>query len=150
MGLRDRNSAQGLGVWLVEALWPSAPSRSTALTRMERTSAVTHLVSSLEFLARPADRGPGGLHNWQVAGSRLRTRSRTLGRALDVVAKPQMTRALHVARCAVALALLARLPSRARFAANATLSATSIVLHPRHRYGADAPDQGAFFVQTVS
>jgi pimeloyl-ACP methyl ester carboxylesterase len=148
--VRERNSAQRLNVRLLEAAWPTAPSRSTALTRMERTSAITHLVSSLEFLARPADRRPGGLHNWVIAGRRFPTRSRALARAMNVVARPDVTTALHVARCAAALALLGPSSSRARIAADATLSATSVALHPRHRYGADAPDQIAFLVQTVS
>jgi pimeloyl-ACP methyl ester carboxylesterase len=128
----------------------SALSRSTALTRMERLAAVTHLVASLEFLARPGDRRPGGLHNWEIAGRGFRSRWGVLGRVVDGVARPAVTDALHLGRCVAALALLAPSSRRSRLAADAALSATSIVLAPRHRYGRDAPDQVAFFVQAVS
>lgn len=138
----------GLIAGLRRCTSPGAVSRSTALTWMESTAAITHLVSSLEYLVRPSDRRPGGLHYWGIGRRNFHVRS--LERALDMVAQPPVTTALHAGRCAIALALLAPTSRKVRLAADATLSATSVTLHPRHHYGTDAPDQVAFLVQTVS
>jgi pimeloyl-ACP methyl ester carboxylesterase len=126
------------------------PRRTTALTRMERIAAVTHLVASLEYLARPRDRRRGGLNNWEISGRAFHARSPKLGRVLDVIANRRATTALHALRIPAALSLLAPLPGRARLAANAALTGTSVALYPRQHYGTDGSDQVSFLVQGVS
>ncbi len=42
-------------------------TRQQALSRIERTSTLTHLVASLEHLFRPAERRPGGMNNWEIS-----------------------------------------------------------------------------------
>src|ERR671931_2825707 len=84
--------------------------RTTALALTERISAVTHLVSSLEYLTNERDRCRGGLNNWSISRRNFPSRSRLVRRAVDVVADRRVTRALHVARAAAAASLLAPLP----------------------------------------
>lgn len=117
---------------------------------MERISSITHLVASLEYLARPRDRRRGGLNHWEVSGRPFHARSRRLGRVLDVLADRRVTTALHVLRVPAALSLLAPFGRRARLAADAFLSTTSIALYPRHHYGTDGSDQVSFLVQSVA
>ena len=135
------------------AVSPPRTTRTAALDRMERTCAVTHLVASLEHLANSAERRPGGVNDWAIARDSSPVRSRVGRRLLDVVADPRVTAALHVARtgCAVSLLLPARREDRhLRLASDAFLSATSLVLHPRHHYGTDGSDQVSFLVQTAA
>jgi pimeloyl-ACP methyl ester carboxylesterase len=135
---------------LRKALSPEAVGRLTALTRMERIAAVTHLVASLEYLARPRDRRRGGLNNWDISGRALHVRSPRLARVLDVVADRRVTTAVHALRVPVALSLLAPTSRGARLAADATLAASSAALYPRHHYGTDGSDQVSFLVQSVA
>ena len=67
-------------------LAPKPPDRSTALSRMERIAAVTHLIASLEYLARPGDRRRGGFNDWDISGRTFHAAAPRLGRVLDVVA----------------------------------------------------------------
>ncbi|MGH8929678.1 MAG: alpha/beta fold hydrolase [Egibacteraceae bacterium] len=135
---------------LRRVLAPIPLRRGVALTLTERLSSVTHLVSSLEYLAAEGDRRWGGLNNWDVSRRTVHARSRSLGRALDVVADRRVTRALHVVRVAAAVTLLAPSPHRPRLAANVVLSSTSAALYPRQLYGTDGSDQVSFLVQTVA
>jgi pimeloyl-ACP methyl ester carboxylesterase len=117
---------------------------------MERIAAVTHVVASLEYLARPRDRHWGGLNNWEISGRALHVRSPRLARVLDVVADRRTTTALHILRVPVALSLMAPTRRGARLAADATLAGTSAALYPRHHYGTDGSDQVSFLVQAVA
>ena len=128
-------------------LAPAVPDRTTALSRMERTSAITHLIASLEYLSRPSDRRTGGFNDWEVSGRTFRARSRRLGQALGVLADRRVTTAAHALRVPAALSLLAPLPPRARLAADAALTGSSLALYPRHHYGTDGSDQVSFLVQ---
>jgi len=130
--------------------WVFSPPRTTreqALERMERLGAWTHLMSSLEHLASPAERAPGGMNNWEVSRASLRIENRQVRRLLDVVGRTDVTCAVHSVRVAAALLLV--VPSRrrgARCAADTVLACTSLLLHPRHHYGTDGSDQVGFLV----
>ena len=126
---------------------PPPPDRSSALARMERIAAVTHLVSSLEYLSRPGDRRHGGFNDWEVSGRTFRAGHPRLAQGLGVMADRRVTAAVHAARVPAALSLLAPLPPRARLAADAALTGSSLALYPRHHYGTDGSDQVAFLVQ---
>lgn len=129
---------------------PPALTRSAALTAMERLSATTHLVSSLEYLVTGQDRERGGLNDWQVSRRHYAGWPGPARRLLDLVSSPRGTRVLHGARVAAAAALLAPVPRRGRLAADLVLSATSMALYPRNRYGTDGSDQVSFLVQTTA
>ena len=128
-----------------------AVTREQALERMERINAVTHLMASAEHLARPEYRRQGGLNHWLISRESAAFRSAPARRVLEVVGDPRMTNALHALRVVTAAASV--LPGggrKRRLAADATLAATSLVLHPRHHYGTDGSDQVAFLVQAVA
>jgi pimeloyl-ACP methyl ester carboxylesterase len=130
---------------------PSEITRTAAVSRTERMSAATHLVASLEHLARPASRDDGGFNNWAVCREGMIVRSAAMRKLLDVAARRSVTTGLHVARVASAVALLSPLSSnRLRLCANATLATSSFVLHPRHHYGTDGSDQVSFLVQSLT
>ena len=48
------------------ALRPPTTTRTAAVDRMERTSAITHLMASLEHLANRHERRHGGMNDWSV------------------------------------------------------------------------------------
>lgn len=128
-----------------------ALDRTRAVARMERIAAVTHLVSSLEYLARDRDRRKGGMNNWDVTGRTFRARAPRLAPVLDAIADRRVTAAVHVARALTAATLVSPFGGRrARLAADAALSASSAALYPRHHYGTDGSDQVAFLVQTMA
>ncbi|MGW3651215.1 alpha/beta fold hydrolase [Streptomyces sp. NPDC000878] len=131
-------------------LSPPSVSRAKALSLSERLSATTHLVASLEYLRTERDRRHGGLNNWEVSREAFVTWSPLVGKVLDLAARPDATRVLHVARVAAAAALLAPLPRGPRIAANAVLSGTSLLLYPLNHYGTDGSDQVSFLVQSVT
>lgn len=129
---------------------PPTTTRAQALARTERLSALTHLVSSLEHLASPAERRPGGMNNWEISREATLVSSAPARRLLDVVGRPGVTAGVHCVRVAAAAALLAPTRGRAtRAGAGATLAGTSLLLHPRHHYGTDGSDQVAFLVQAL-
>lgn len=137
--------------WVRTAAAPPGTTRVQAVDRMERVAAMTHLLSSLEHLATPAQRRHGGLNNWAVSRDSLLVKDRRVRAGLDVVARPAVTVGLHCARVAAAAVLLAPHRHRAaRTTADLTLAGTSLILHPRHHYGTDGSDQVAFFVQWAS
>ncbi|MCF1592913.1 alpha/beta fold hydrolase [Streptomyces muensis] len=125
-------------------------SRATALSLGERLSAATHLASSLEYLTTERDREQGGFNNWEVVRESHLTRPPLVLKALDIVARPRVTRALHMARVGAAAALLAPSPRGVRVAANAVLSGTSLLMYPVNHYGTDGSDQVSFLVQSVT
>jgi pimeloyl-ACP methyl ester carboxylesterase len=128
-----------------------SPSRPVALTLTERLSAVTHLVSSLEYLARSDDREQGGLNDWTVMRGAHLAEPRWALRIHDAVGDDRVTNALHVARVAAAVALIAGPEARRpRLAANSFLAASSVLLQRRQRYGADGSDQVGLLVQTAA
>ncbi|MFJ6727129.1 alpha/beta fold hydrolase [Streptomyces sp. NPDC091281] len=131
-------------------LSPPDVDRSTALALTERLSAVTHLVSSLEYLAAESDREPGGLNNWAVTRANFAATSPRLRKVLDALGDRRTTKALNLVRVGAAVSLLAPTPRPVRLAANAVLSATSLALHPRNLYGTDGSDQVSFLVQTAA
>ncbi|WP_436496621.1 alpha/beta fold hydrolase [Actinokineospora sp. HUAS TT18] len=140
---------RGLSKYLRPGLRAAMP-RSAVLTATERLGSVTHLVSSLEYLASPKDRDWGGPNNWDVTRAAFVTHSPRLAKALDLVARRDVTRALHVARVAAAAALWLPLPKGAKVAANSVLAGSQLALYARHLYGTDGADQVSFLVQALA
>lgn len=130
---------------------PPTTTREQALTRMETTSAVTHLMSSLEHLFRPAERRVGGMNNWEITRETTAITHPAVRRAVDVASRPAVTTGIHCLRVASALTLVSPVRHRGlRMSADLALSATSLLLHPRHHYGTDGSDQVSFLVQSVA
>jgi pimeloyl-ACP methyl ester carboxylesterase len=125
---------------------PPTIDRRRALARTERMDAMTMIVSSAEHLARPGERRRGGFNDWTIAGRNLHRTAPRLARIVDVIAPPKITAALHAARVVAGLALLAPTSPRTRTAADATILASTVLLHPRSLYGTDGTDQVAFLV----
>jgi pimeloyl-ACP methyl ester carboxylesterase len=132
------------------AFSPSAPRRSATLALTERLSAVTHLTSSLEYLARGSDRDRGGLNNWDVMRHAYQDSRPWQVRVLDIVGDRRATSALHVARVAAAVTLLAPTSRKPRVVANSFLAASSALLYKRHLYGTDGTDQVSIVVQAAT
>ncbi|WP_249999605.1 alpha/beta fold hydrolase [Actinoplanes sp. M2I2] len=126
--------------------------RDRTLAAVERLGALTHLVASLELLARRADRGRGGPNDWAVARRRLDDRGPVARRVLNATAQPGAATVLHVARAASAAFLLAPTGRfhRSRAVANATIAASSVGAFPGHVYGTDGSDQASFLVQATA
>ncbi|WP_205695530.1 alpha/beta fold hydrolase [Conexibacter sp. SYSU D00693] len=131
-------------------LEPAPMTRERTLGRMERLDAVTQIVSSAEHLARPQDRTHGGFNDWDVARRKLHSVAPRTAKVVDVVARPAVTKALHLARIGAGLALLAPTGRRTRTLADATIVATSGLLHPRAHYGTDGTDQVGFLVSSAT
>lgn len=128
-------------------LRPPTISRDRALGLSERISAVTSLNSSLEFLTQRQDIEPGGWNDWSVVRATYARSHPFLRKALDVLADPRTTRAVHASRAVVSAALLAPGEQRWRGGAGLYLAATSALLNPRHTYGRDGTDQASTVVQ---
>lgn len=135
---------------LRKALAPPPMRRETALTATERLGSVTHLISSLEYLARQRHRRPGGLNNWEVSRGNVQAWPWPLRKVLDIVSDRRVTNVLHGARVAAALTLLSPVRGRPRLLANLLLSGSSLLLYPRHHYGTDGTDQVSFQVQSAA
>lgn len=126
-------------------------TREQALRRMESISACTHLMSSVEHLARPRFRRTGGLNNWEISRHSSSFTSRPVRAVLDVVGRPGVTTGIYAAKAVIAVGLMSPWGGRrARFAANAALAASSVVMHPRQHYGTDGSDQVSFLVQAAA
>lgn len=124
---------------------------SRPLTTAERFSAATHLLSSLEYLVRKADRAPGGLNDWKYVRAQVPARTRTGQRVRDFVAREEVTQAIHASRAVAALVLIAPVRRNGvRMLANAYLAASQILIYPRHIYGTDGSDQVSFLVQAAA
>lgn len=128
----------------------TVPPRDRALVLSERLAAVSHLIASLEYLAAPADRAPGGLNDWTVQRDAFIGRSRLSRVVLDGISAREATTALHVARVIAACTVLAPTPAVARWCGDGALALSSAMLHPRQQYGSDGADQAAFVVQTAA
>ncbi|MPQ98764.1 hypothetical protein GB931_12700 [Modestobacter sp. I12A-02628] len=140
---------------MTTVLQPALTAARTAfdqpLSTAERLSAVTHLLSSVEYMVRPEDRRPGGLNGWEHTREQVRSKTR-LGQAVrDLVAREPVTQALHASRVVAAGVLVApRRSNRSRLLANAWLVGTQLVLYPRHLFGTDGSDQVSFLVQSAA
>ncbi len=129
---------------------PSTLSRSQVLTWTERLNSVTHLLASLEYLTRRRDREWGGANNWDVNRRMFHDRAPRFARALDLVADPRVSTALHAGRAAAAAALWLPLSPRQRVAADAVLAGSQAALHAQNLYGSDGADQISFLVQALT
>lgn len=121
------------------------------LSTAERFSAVTHLLSSLEYMVRRSDREPGGLNDWTHTRAQVPAKTETMQKIRDFVAREPVTQALHGSRALAAAVIIA--PTRnnsARMLANIYLAGTQILIYPRHLYGTDGSDQVSFLVQTAA
>jgi pimeloyl-ACP methyl ester carboxylesterase len=116
---------------------------------MERLGALTHLMSSLEYLkiAKDPTRGFG---NWEHNRKLHVVGAPRITATVDVIAQPRVTWALHTGRIAAAAAILAPTPPRVRAAANGYLALSSTAMMLRHHLGNDGSDQAALMVQTVA
>ncbi|WP_162929306.1 hypothetical protein [Streptomyces sp. YIM 130001] len=115
----------------------------------ERLSAATHLLSSLEYMARKVDREPGGLNDWTYLRSQVPSKYKVITKLKDWAAKESVTQTLHASRAVAAAVVIS--PTRnnnVRMACDAYLAATQILLYPRHFFGTDGSDQVSFLVQT--
>ena len=135
---------------LTRLLKPGALDPSAVVAATERIGSITHLLSSLEHLARERDQDWGGPNNWAVTRAKHHALSPRFGKVLDVVADRRVTRALHVARVLAAVSLWAPLPRGAKAVANGVLSASQVALYARHLYGSDGADQVSFLVQALA
>lgn len=121
------------------------------LSTAERVSAVTQMLSSAEYLVRASDRREGGLNHWENTRQQAPAKSRWANRLRDVVARESVTSGLHAARLVAGGLLLSPVRSNpARAAANLFLSATQVLMYPRHLYGTDGSDQVSFLVQSAA
>lgn len=136
---------------LAALLSPPRTTREQALRRMESISACTHLMASVEHLARPQFRRAGGLNNWEISRHSSAFTSKPVRAILDLVGRPEVTTGIYTAKAAAALWVMSPWGGRrTRFAANAALAATSVVMHPRQHYGTDGSDQVSFLVQAAA
>lgn len=134
---------------LASVFGPMPISRSRALSLSERMSAMTSLVSSLEYLSRRNDIRPGGLNDWKIARDVHVNAAPPTRKFLDLVAEEKVTVALHAARVIVSGGMVLPGHSRLRGLGNVFLGLSNAALYPRHRYGTDGSDQVATMVQTA-
>jgi hypothetical protein len=100
-------------------------------------------------MARKVDREPGGLNDWTYVKHQVPTKSRLSNKIKDFVAQEHVTQAVHASRAAAAALLISPVKNNAvRFACNAYLSASQLLVYPRHLLGTDGSDQVSFLVQT--
>lgn len=121
------------------------------LSTAERLSAVTHLLSSVEYMVRGTDRRRGGLNDWTHTRAQVPAKSKPLQAVKDFVAREPVTQALHCSRALAAAVLVSPVRhNRVRMAADAYLAGTQILVYPRHLFGTDGSDQVSFLVQTAA
>ncbi|MET8577136.1 hypothetical protein [Streptomyces sp. NPDC005012] len=121
------------------------------LSTAERLSAVTHLLSSLEYMVRRTDREPGGLNDWTHTRAQVPSRTRTVRRIRDLVAREPVTQAIHGSRALASLVLIAPVRNnKVRMLADAYLAGTQLLIYPRHLFGTDGSDQVSFLVQSAA
>jgi len=123
--------------------------RAQTIGLVERCSALTHLVSSAEYLVSRHELRTGGIHDWQLQRTQVLPAGTVRRRLLDAIGHERVTVGLHVVRVVAAGALLAPAPVPVRAAANAVLAATAAALYPRHHYGTDGSDQVGLHVQSA-
>lgn len=121
------------------------------LTTAERLSAATHLLSSLEYIVRRADREPGGLNDWTHTRSQVPARTKAMQAVKDFIAREPVTQTLHGSRVLAAAVLISPVKNNTvRMAANAYLAGSQLLIYPRHLFGTDGSDQVSFLVQTAA
>ncbi|MGK5741611.1 hypothetical protein [Micromonospora sp. URMC 103] len=102
-------------------------------------------------MARSVDRRPGGLNNWEYTRDQFPLKSRRVRKLMDLVAREPVTQTIHASRAAAAAVLISPFGgNRVRMACNAYLSASQLVVYPRHFFGTDGSDQVSFLVQTAA
>ncbi|WJV51692.1 alpha/beta fold hydrolase [Streptomyces flavofungini] len=116
----------------------------------ERLAALTSLSSALEYLHERQHIEPGGLNDWDIMQETPESHNVVLRKLAHTVSGRKTTLAIHTARAAVSLAMLAPGKSRWRGAGSLFLAASSSVLQARHRYGTDGSDQVAMLTQTAT
>lgn len=121
------------------------------LSTAERLSATTHLLSSLEYMARPSDRSEGGLNDWSLTRQQVPAKTKLVQKLRDLVAREPVTQALHGSRVVAAAVLISPIRHNGvRMAANAYLVGTQMLVYPRHLFGTDGSDQVSFLVQSAA
>ncbi|MEE1938336.1 hypothetical protein V1L54_02730 [Streptomyces sp. TRM 70361] len=121
------------------------------LSTAERLSAATHLLSSLEYMVRKVDREPGGLNDWTHTRAQVPAKTRVMGKVRDFIAREAVTQTIHGTRAVAAAVLISPVRNNTvRMAANAYLSASQVLVYPRHLFGTDGSDQVSFLVQTAA
>jgi pimeloyl-ACP methyl ester carboxylesterase len=135
-----------------EIFTPRSLNRQKTLGAVERMGAATHLVASLEFLARRQDRRPGGVNDWAISRQNVRYRNKAARQFFDFTSQPAVNTALHVARILAAGFLLAPTTGmrKSRLAANTIIAGSSVCLFPGQMYGTDGSDQASFLVQAAA
>jgi hypothetical protein len=121
--------------------------RDRALRLCEVLAAYTEVVSSAEYLVRPADRRPGGVEYWGDAEGLTTLRSPRTHALVRRIADARTTDALHALRAVAAGTVLAAPHPRARVVGGLVSAACHALLHPRHRMSSDGSDHAAFMVQ---
>ncbi|MGW6598004.1 hypothetical protein [Streptomyces sp. NPDC055036] len=117
----------------------------------ERLGAATHLLSSLEYIVRKADRDPGGLNDWTYLRDQVPSKGKAVTRFKDWIAQEHVTQSVHVSRALAAALLITPVRNNSvRLACDAYLSATQLLVYPRHFFGTDGSDQVSFLIQTAS
>lgn len=135
---------------MARALLPTTLGRELTLRRCERLAAVSHLLSSIEQLACERDRAAGGMNDPQFLRESIRTRSRWVRAAIDVVTRRDVTRVLHAGRIIAASTLLAPTSARTRLVADAYLTTSALLLEPGHKRSVDGADMAALVVQSAA
>ncbi|WBB93335.1 hypothetical protein [Verrucosispora sp. WMMC514] len=133
-------------------LAPHSLNRQKTLIAVERLSALTHPVSSLEQMTRTADGATGGLNDLALIRQTFVGSGPLTRLAASPPGGPQSTAALHALRACAAVPLLAptgRMP-QIRLAANAAIALTSIPLYARSIHRADGSDHASFLVQAAT
>lgn len=136
---------------LVRQLVPFDIDRDSALIHAERIAAVTHLVSGLEYLARPELWKEGGLNDWRIMRASYHGKNPTFVKFLDVVARENVTKAIIGAQTLAAVIAVSPVKNnRVRFVSNVVIYGSSVILNPRTFFGADGSDQASTLVQGLA
>lgn len=102
-------------------------------------------------MVRKVDRDPGGLNDWTYMRSQVPSKYKVVTKLKDWVAKESVTQGLHGTRAVAAAVLISPVRNnQVRLACNAYLSATQLLIYPRHFFGTDGSDQVSFLVQTAA
>lgn len=131
--IRLRNAAE----WLFK---PPNLNRETALRGSERLSAITHIVSAAEHLARPEYKERGGPDDWEILGPRIPEKFKFRRLVGNIASKPTVTTALDVGQVAAGGLLLLPTSSRTRLVANGFMAATNQLMRDRRQLGGDGSD----------
>lgn len=121
---------------------PLVVERPKALEWSSALASLTHAMSSVEHLVNRAERQPGGANYWEITRNSGNFRNPITRRIIEFAARPAVTDALHITRLAAfGVSCLPHTPTRVRGAIALYLSATAVILAPRHHFGGDGSDQ---------